>query len=155
MIERTAAWFRPAARCFALAAAAAAIACTPLAPGEEPDNIGAGNSATPATATVARRAPPEPPPINDDPRQLLALDGQGLAKLLGKPGFVRRDPPAQLWRYRNRVCILDLYLYRAEADGEIRMAVRHFEARSLSKTSTSPRRCLGALLTDRRDRKPG
>lgn len=138
-----------------LVAVATVFACTPLPPGKTLDDVAAENqSATPKPA-IASRTPPKPPPLNDDPRQLLGLDGKALAKLLGKPGFVRRDPPAQLWRYRDRACILDLFLYSAEAGDNRRMTVRHFEARSLSKTSTSPRKCLGTLLTERRDRKPG
>lgn len=89
------------------------------------------------------------PKINDDPRRLLGLDSDALTELLGEPRFVRKELVAQLWRYRNEKCILDLFLYRASAADDGGGFVRHYEARSLSKAHTTARDCLGVLLGER------
>lgn len=86
--------------------------------------------------------------IDDDPRRLIGLDVKSLARLLGTPGFTRRDPPAQLWRYRDKGCILDLFLYETPKQKSASI-VRHFEARSLSKINMTARSCLRALLIAR------
>ena len=45
------------------------------------------------------------------PYDLVGLDGQSLETLLGKPGLVRRDYPAEVWQYRSPSCVLDVYFY--------------------------------------------
>ena len=66
-----------------------------------------------AKAPVTEPAPE--PVIDDDPEQLMGLAGRALTELLGDPGFRREDADAQVWQYRGRDCVLDVYLYR---DGE-------------------------------------
>ena len=51
--------------------------------------------------------------------------------MLGRPSFTRRDKPAEIWQYRNNVCILDLFLY-PEATGA---AVAHYAVRSTQQAS--------------------
>lgn len=92
--------------------------------------------------------------IDDDPRRLLGLDVKSLTGLLGAPQFTRRDPPAQLWRYRDKGCILDLFLYE-DRKNKAESTVRHFEARSLSKSNMTARICLRALLIARQRAKTG
>ena len=92
------------------------------------------------------------PSIYDDPKRLLGLDHDALTSLLGTPRFVRRDAGAELWRYRNRACILDLFLYPQGAKGTRRATVRYYEARGASKARTTARACLGALLIQRLER---
>ena len=88
-------------------------------------------------------------PVDDDPDQLLGLDAEALRALLGKPGFVRRDDPARMWRYRHAGCVLDLFLY-AETGAPVPSArVRHVEARAHDLETASTRACLRALLVDR------
>ena len=60
-------------------------------------------------------APAPEPEIDDDPAQLMGLAGRALTELLCDPGFRREDADAQVWQYRGRDCVLDVYLYR---DGE-------------------------------------
>jgi len=40
-----------------------------------------------------------------------------LLQILGRPNFQRRDPPAEIWRYHNETCLLDIYLYRPRTPG--------------------------------------
>ena len=88
-------------------------------------------------------------PINDNPGRLLGLDQPGLRLLLGKPGFVRRDNPARMWRYRHTSCVLDLFLYFAPREAAPSFRVRHVEARSGGLRPASTRMCLRALLVER------
>jgi hypothetical protein len=111
--------------------------------------------AGPESAGRAQRVaiPPAPPPIDDDPERLLGLDAAALRALLGTPGFVRRDSPAELWRYTNKSCLLDLFLYRTEASGVY--VVRHLTARPAQEDarqrSITARACLGGLLREKAD----
>jgi len=155
--------------------AAFLVGCTPVMTDE---NIPVGESAAPSrpvaskpsaskpgdsrTGDAAPKQSTEPDApdtrvvvkIDDDPGQLLGLDVKSLTRLLGTPRFMRRDPPAQLWRYRDEDCILDLFLYVA-AGKKTGSTVRHFETRSLSKSNMTTRSCLRALLIARRPSKAG
>jgi hypothetical protein len=138
--------------------AAVLSACTPV----ETDEFAPApthEAVAPPTEVTTEPAVPEPQPqkkskprvaikIDDDPRRLIGLDVKSLTGLLGTPGFTRRDPPAQLWRYRDKGCILDLFLYETPKHKSTSV-VRHFEARSLSKTNMTARSCLRALLIAR------
>lgn len=125
---------------------------SPPAPTEsKPVDASSEPASKPSTYSKPRRVAIK---IDDDPRRLLGLDGKSLTGLLGRPGFKRRDPPAQLWRYRDKGCILDLFLYR-DTKKKGRSFVRHFEARSLSKTNMTARSCLRALLVARTQPKAG
>jgi len=135
--------------------------CTPVNTDEisPPADRETASAPMPMEAEPAE-ASPEPPSdsiqskpqaavrIDDDPRRLLGLDVKSLTGLLGAPRFTRRDPPAQLWRYRDESCILDLFLYE-DSEKKTGSTVRHFEARGLTKTSMTARICLRALLTAR------
>jgi len=48
------------------------------------------------------------------PEGLVGLAGEDLTGLLGKPGLIRRDAPAEVWTYQSPACHLDLYLYSDE-----------------------------------------
>lgn len=94
-------------------------------------------------------AAPFKTPINDNPGRLLGLDQPALRSLLGKPGFVRRDDPARMWRYRHASCVLDLFLYSTPSESVSSFRVRHIEVRSGGLRRASTRTCLRALLADR------
>jgi hypothetical protein len=132
--------------------AAAVDPIAPVAPGAPVEAV-----ETPAQPRIVAKLRPEIK-INDDPGQLLGLDGDNLTGLLGAPRFTRRDPPAQLWRYRGKSCVLDVFLFKKAGSGSgsgSGSVVRHFEARSLSKTSMTARICLRALLIARAQPKAG
>lgn len=116
-------------------------------------------AAAPQTAAAVMPAPsvvppePEKPAIDDDPERLMGLGTGELTRMLGDPRFVRRDASAQLWRYRNTSCILDLFLYRnADRPGFV---VSHVEARRSAGGAVHKRECFGALLLEQLDREAG
>ncbi len=96
-----------------------------------------------------------PPAIDSDPRRLLGLDRARLTALLGAPEFRRSDAPAELWRYRARHCMLDLFLYTREGETAGPLTVRHYKARTTTNGIIAARRCLEALLRARPPGKPG
>lgn len=84
------------------------------------------------------------PAVDDNPERLMGLGVGDLIKMLGNPRFVRRDSFAQLWRYRNKSCILDLFLYRNGSQSEF--FVNYIEARRAKGGVALKRKCFGALL---------
>lgn len=96
---------------------------------------------------------PELPAIDDDPERLMGVGTAELTRILGDPRFVRRDSNAQLWRYRNETCILDLFLYRKA--GQPEYLVSHVESRRLEGGSVPTHECFEKLLLDRRDGRTG
>ena len=162
-------------RLAALTAAALTAACT--LPPPTPPLTKPSAAATPAPAAPAETpAPPEPrrqtlvlPDAALDPdaagrtvavgrealpgrRHLLGLADGDLVALLGPPDFRRRDDPAQVWRYRDSACVLDVFLYR-QASGTLKVA--HVEARGHSVVHMPARRCLDSLLQTRNERPAG
>ena len=77
----------------------------------------------PAPAPVA--ALPAKPPGPDQPNELIGLTMRLLTDRLGKPDFVQRDGPAEIWRYAGSDCFLDVFLYQRSGD----LRVAHFEVR--------------------------
>jgi len=94
--------------------------------------------AEPPPAPVASVPPVAPAAVRDIPldapmamprpvesAMLVGLNARDLEGLLGRPRFVRRDGPAQIWQYGIETCTLNLFLFR-EASG---LRVRHVEFR--------------------------
>ena len=103
-----------------------------------------------ATRLEAPETPPEAPatpPVNDDPSQVMGLDGPALEALLGRPGFVRAEPPAQVWQYRGKDCVLDVFLYTGAGGPSHR--VTYYEVRGGTGDPAARRRCFRALLEAR------
>lgn len=96
-----------------------------------------------------------PPGIDSDPRRLVGLDRARLTALLGAPEFLRSDAPAELWRYRARHCILDLFLYTRAGGTGGPLTVLHYKARTTDNGTIAAQRCLEALLRAREPGKPG
>ncbi len=115
----------------------------------------AGPPSVAAVTPVPPVAPPLPekPAIDDNPERLMGLATGELTRMLGIPGFVRRDASAQLWRYRNKSCILDLFLYRNA--GRPEYFVSYVEARRSYGGAAPKRECFGALLLEQLDRESG
>ena len=82
--------------------------------------------------------------VDDNPERLMGLGVEELITMLGSPRFVRRDSLAQLWRYRIKSCILDLFLYRNI--GRSKFLVNYTEARRPKGGRAVKRKCFGALL---------
>jgi hypothetical protein len=127
----------------------------PAAPGVQDIAPAAGPPTAAAPIPPAASPAPSPPPpakpaIDDNPERLMGLGAAELVAVLGDPRFVRRDSSAQLWRYRHKNCILDLFLYRGT--GRPEYFVSHIEARHHKGGTAVKRDCFGALLLERRDR---
>lgn len=100
-----------------------------------------------APSTVARPKsknvglPPIAPSLT--PEELLGMTVNQMTFLFGKPVFVRRDPPGEFWRYRSKMCVLELYFYR---DG-VSKRVRHIEMRKNDQPVKSQQACINELLS--------
>lgn len=115
----------------------------------------AANSAPHAPRPAALTALPddveEPPPSYEkaeptDPAKVMGLARGEIEKLLGRPGLVRQEAPAEVWQYQSRGCVLDLFMYEASADYE----VVYIEARDVKALTAATAVCLGAVIDDRR-----
>ncbi len=102
---------------------------SPMAPGESENTAAAASSASAITLSAA------------PPADLVGLDGPSLERLLGKPGLVRRDYPAEVWQYRNPSCVLNIYLY---PDNE-HLTVTHAEARAPKVAGNPMPPCIAKL----------
>lgn len=96
----------------------------------------------PKPPTIAIATPPTIKERDEDPKQLFGLDGHRIATLLGPASFVRRDGPAEVWQYRAKACVLDVYLYKDRKG----LTVAHVDLRKRKKATLPPRRCFAALL---------
>ncbi len=99
------------------------------------------------------------------PEGLVGLVGGDLTGLLGKPGLIRRDAPAEVWTYQSPACYLDLYLYSDEKwhkslrakrqrlkDGLLQPVhrVTYFAIRTKSEDAQpTDRACLSSLIENR------
>lgn len=134
---------RAAAAALTLALGACAV------PGEQVSPPVAAVPLPPAASPAQRNAAPQiaaAPPVAGA-RGLVGLSRDALGARLGQAGFVRRDGPAEVWRYRGRDCLLDVFVYR-ETDGAQRVA--HIDARTLQGRPTPPDPCLDALEREKR-----
>lgn len=77
------------------------------------------------------------------PDSLLGLDRAGLTSILGQPRMLRHEAPAEIWQYRSRSCVLDVFLY--ENPGGIE-TVTHLEARNNVAEAVAMDRCMGSVL---------
>ncbi|MEQ8667218.1 MAG: hypothetical protein RIC16_15980 [Rhodospirillales bacterium] len=85
---------------------------------------------------------PAPPPV-PDVNSFLNQNGAEIAGVLGEPGFVRRDPPAELWQYRTGACTLDLFFYD-EGGEDYRLAYLDF--RDVDSSREARDDCLRAII---------
>lgn len=81
---------------------------------------------------------------------LLGLERVAVKQMLGDPQHARLEPPAEVWQYRNRDCVLLVFFYERDGDGSA-TRVEHVEtldhaAHRLVPTSGD---CLDALISRR------
>lgn len=79
-------------------------------------------------------------------RSLIGLTRERIVERFGAAGFVRRDGPAEVWRYRAPECFLELFIYR-DPDGSQR--VTHVDARSFVGRQTPADACVMRLAAER------
>lgn len=97
-----------------------------------------------ATMFAAVTPAAAPPPA--DIARLTGASRDRLRDMLGPASFVRRDGPAEIWRYAAEDCYLDVFLYR-ERDG---FQVSYLEARPRGAARVTPHSCYAQLDAARR-----
>ena len=95
-------------------------------------------------------APVREPAIDDDPQQLYGLDAGSLGALLGEPSLVRNEAPAEIWQYRSKTCVFDIFLYQ----GADQPRVTYIEARDDAAQRIDARACLNEILRARKGLPP-
>jgi hypothetical protein len=95
----------------------------------------------PAAPPPQSASVPEPQPFAPKPADLVGQSRERIAEWLGQPSFVRRDQPAEFWRYRHATCDLELFFY--ETAGALRLD--HFEMRLGDKSGATDGDCLRSL----------
>ena len=88
------------------------------------------------------------PPGTRRMAQLVGLQGSDLALLLGPPGLMRRDPPAEVWQYAGPGCVLHVFFYLGPDAGDYRVV--HVESVYRGETRTKSDDCLARILEDAR-----
>ena len=88
------------------------------------------------------KKPVVPETATISPGDLMNKSRDEISKLLGKPQFIRRDPPVEFWRYQDSSCVLEVFFYRRNNVP----LLDHFEVRGLGRNQTSDSRCLNALI---------
>lgn len=115
---------------------------------------GAGQTAAGGGPAVSRPGPgdeqqamttPRPGPGGLAPSALKGMSAAAAEYALGKPVFIRRDPPAEIWQYRVKACTLDLFLY----DEKGRRSVAHYAVRTPGGAAVSDSACLDEVLARR------
>ena len=84
-----------------------------------------------ATAT-ARLTPPEPVLAKPLTAALVGMAAEAVVEKLGRPHHVWREPPAAVWQYRDRDCVLHVFFYPADAG----LRVVHVEVRQSAGDAT-------------------
>jgi hypothetical protein len=139
----------------ASALAGAAISILGACAGSPPQPVA---DAPPPPAAVPAAAAPPPPAAASPPqaaavpaatgaRGLIGLTREDVTARFGPAGFVRRDGPAEVWRYRATECFLELFIYR-DADNSQRVA--HVDARNFAGRPASADMCLTRLVAEKR-----
>ncbi len=116
---------------------AATLAARPVVPREQ----------VPPNAAKPPASAPEKPAALAPARSadIIGLGTEAVEKLLGAPEMVRRDAPAEVWQYRSEACVVDLYLYPAQAA----YRVAYIEARDPSAASVAADNCFASLAPRR------
>jgi hypothetical protein len=136
------------------ALAGAAISILGACAGSPPQPV--ADAAPPPAVVPAVAAPPPAAaglpqaaaaPVAAGARGLIGLTREDVASRFGPAGFVRRDGPAEVWRYRATECFLELFIYR-DADNSQRVA--HVDARNFAGRPASADTCLTRLVAEKR-----
>jgi hypothetical protein len=92
---------------------------------------------TPAAGTATALAM-----LGKSDNQLIGLADSDLTAALGEPNHIRHDDPATIWQYSADNCVLDFYLYKADAG----MQVAYVEARDHKAQTEVTQACMHSLL---------
>ena len=96
--------------------------------------------------TYTQEKKPFAPKISLDINTLLGKDKKFITVLLGKPRFLRHDPPSELWRYTTNSCILDFFAYLPKKPGAPKVySGKYIEARTANGKTTPEASCLNII----------
>src|SRR3954466_5919057 len=84
---------------------------------------------------------PTPPPMGE-PGNIAGMDAGRIRVAFGAPQFVRKDGPAEMWRYDGASCKAFFFLYPNGSS----MAVRHVETLPHPANQATDSACLQDLL---------
>jgi len=90
---------------------------------------------------------PDPVRVGGDPDRLIGMNRYLLPAALGAPMLVRQDGPSEVWQYEAAGCVLDIFLFRANAGAEL--AVIHVESRDKNGEPVNTSGCLEAVEDNR------
>ena len=110
---------------------------------QSPATLGGGKASSSGSDIKKTSAQPAAPILSDDPASFIGLGDADLSRTLGQPKQVRKDEPAEVWQYSGADCVVDFYLYAADAGG---LAVAYMEARNQAAESTPADRCVKSLM---------
>ncbi|MBL4693398.1 MAG: hypothetical protein JKY92_08740 [Magnetovibrio sp.] len=74
-------------------------------------------------------------------RDVLGKNSDWVRANLGTPSFERAELDAHIWMYKNKKCILSLFLY-TKSSHEAELSVLHFDARNRSGDNMDRNVCL-------------
>ena len=113
----------------------------PQAPAVTPETVSDQPAAPIASPTVGVTTVAKPKITS---AQLLGKGGSWVKSNLGEPTFVRAETTANIWQYKNHVCVLNVFLY-IEGEDISQPHVLHFDARNAKGANTDRDRCLAVL----------
>jgi hypothetical protein len=101
----------------------------------------------PSTAPAIPLAKTEPAPAIapasiPTPQRMVGMSPDDLVRVLGEPGFKRRDDPAEIWQYKGAGCFLDVFLYREPGGAK----VSHVDVRGLTVVKVPGEECVLDVL---------
>lgn len=63
---------------------------------------------------------------------LLGMERENVRLLLGAPQMARHEPPAEVWQYRGRDCVLNVFFYKGK-NAQTTAQVEHVEMMPLTE----------------------
>lgn len=96
-------------------------------------------TSTPITESLPKPAMPiRPTKLVRLPKILVGLTSKEFLAIFGSPLFVRKEPPAEYWRYQSQSCVLEVFLYSKNGD----LRVDYVNTGSNGGTQTKQSRCI-------------
>ncbi len=117
----------------------------PPVPGRKPGIAkpqGGGQTGREGTATTEAEDEQKAPTVG----QLVGLDFSGVRTLLGEPALEEIQPPATVWAYNGRGCVLSIFFYPHVDGGDYRALT--YDVKGAEQTADLPQRCFSELLRD-------
>ena len=109
--------------------------------------------ADPKPQVEIARAAPVPERTYPDPATLKGASASDVVGAIGRPEFIRKDQPAEIWQYRGTDCTLDIFLYQSVTGAPLK--VDYIETRPRPDGPTSNKACLASILKERDAAKTG